>query len=309
MLKIQPCLWFEANCEEALNFYISIFPNSRIDHIQRYPSGYTEGPLAGMEGKIITALFTLDGMQFQALDGGPLFKLNPSISFFVNFDSSRDPAAAAQLHAMWTKLSEGGTVRMPLQEYPFSKIYGWIEDRFGVNWQLILTNPAGEPRPNIIPSLLFTKEKAGRAEEALTFYANIFKDSKMGTVAKYPDGVTPEKAGSVMFGEVQLEGQWFAAMDSAAPHEFSFNEALSFSVETADQIETDYYWDALTADGGSPSQCGWLKDKFGISWQIVPSRLGQMLTDPDKEKADRALQAMMGMGKIDIGALEKAYNG
>lgn len=310
MQKITPCLWFDDNCEEAITFYTQLFPNSKIDSIKRYPKG-SSGPIAGMDGKIITAVFTLDGLTFQALDGGPTFKLNPSVSFFVNFDPSQNPSAAADLDAMWAKLSEGGKALMPLQEYPFSKRYGWIQDRFGVSWQLILTDPAGEVRPRIIPSLLFTKDAAGKAEEALNFYVSVFGgDSKVGQVAKYPAGMEPEKEGSAMFAEAKLAGQWFTAMDSANPgHEFSFNEAVSLAIETADQAETDLLWQKLTSDGGQDSQCGWVKDKYGFSWQIVPKRLMELLSDPDEEKANRALKAMMEMQKIDIAKLEEAYNG
>ncbi len=303
MQKITPCLWFDMNCEEAINFYLTVFPNSKIHSIKRYPEGVKEGPLSGMGGKILTAIFDLDGQTFQALDGGPTFKMNPSVSFFVNFDPSREPHPEERLRAMWEKLAEGGTVRMPLQEYPYSKLYGWIEDRFGVSWQLMLTNPEGEPRPSIIPSLLFTKEMSGKAEEALNLYVSIFKeDSHMGTVAHFPAGDVQ----GAMFAEAKLAGQWFATMDGGSAHAFSFNEAISFSIETKDQAETDYFWSALTKDGGADSQCGWVKDKFGFSWQIVPKRLMELLSDPDTTKADRALMAMMDMQKIDIAALEKA---
>ena len=307
MQKISPCLWFDTNCEEAMNFYVALFPNSKIHSIKRYPVGVQEGPLSGMDGKILTAIFELDGYAFQALDGGPHFTKNPSLSFFVNFDPSREPHPEERLRAMWEKLSEGGTVRMPLQEYPYSKLYGWIEDRFGLSWQLMLTNPEGEPRPAIVPSLLFTKEMSGKAHEALQFYVDTFKNgARMGTVAHYPAGSPPGLEGGVMFAEAQLAGQWFAAMDGGGAHEFSFNEGISFAIETADQAETDYFWDAFTKNGGAESQCGWLKDKYGFSWQIVPKRLMELMSDPDQEKAKRALMKMLEMQKIDIDALEKA---
>lgn len=310
MQKITPCLWFDKNCDEAINFYITVFPNSRIRSIKRYPEGMTEEPMQGMGGKILTAIFELDGYTFQALDGGPTFKMNPSVSFMVNFDPSRNPNAAADLDTLWAKLSEGGTVRMPLQEYPFSKKYGWVEDRFGMNWQLILTDPAGDPRPSIVPSMLFVGENAGKAEGALNYYASIFQHSKIGTVAHYPAGMAPEKEGTAMFAEAMLEGQWFAAMDSANPgHAFAFNEAISFSVECKDQAEVDYFWKTFTEGGGEESVCGWLKDTYGFSWQIVPKRMMELMSDPDEEKSKRALSAMMQMKKLDVAALEAAFEG
>lgn len=308
MQKITPFLWFDNNAEAAMNFYVSIFENAKIATIKRYPEGMREEHMKGMEGKVLTGVFELLGHQFMALDGGPLFKINPSISFMVNFDPSRDPQAVQKLDELWNKLSDGGSALMPLQEYPFSKRYGWIQDRFGVSWQLILTDPAGEPRPNIIPSLLFVGDVCGRAEEALGFYASVFKDSKIGTVAKYPAGMEPDKEGTLMFGEAQLAGQWFAAMDSAHEHQFSFTEGVSLLVDCKNQEEIDYYWNAFTKDGGEESQCGWCKDKFGVSWQIAP-HMEQWLTGPDTEGSKRALQAMFGMKKIDIAALEAAYNG
>lgn len=305
MQKISPCLWFDKNCEEAINFYLTVFPNSSIKSIMRYPADMQVGPTPDMAGKILTAIFQLDGFEFQALDGGPMFKMNPSVSFMVNFDPSRDPEAAKHLDEMWAKLSPGGKTRMDLGEYPFSKRYGWIEDRFGMNWQLILTDPAGEPRPSIIPSMMFVDTVYGKAEEALKYYASIFKDSKVGMVANYPAGSEPDTQNAAMFAEAMLAGQWFAAMDSAREHNFAFNEGISFSVDCKDQEEVDYFWNTFTKDG-TESQCGWLKDKYGLSWQIVPTRLGELLTDPDKGKADRAMKAMLEMKKIVIADLEKA---
>ena len=196
---------------------------------------------------------------------------------------------------------------MEKQEYPFSKQYGWVEDRFGVNWQLILTDPAGEPRPKIMPSLSFTKDSYGKAEEAALFYVSVFKNAKVATVAKYPAGMPGGTEGTVMFEDFTLEDQWFTAMDAFGEHEFFFNEAVSFSVETADQTETDYFFEKLSAVKES-EQCGWLKDKFGVSWQIVPRRMGELLSSPDEERSKKALSAMLTMKKIDIAALEAAYN-
>ncbi len=307
MQKITPCLWFDKNCEEAIHFYVSVFPNSSIKHLQKYPEGMTEEHMQGMSGKIITGIFELDGLTFQALDGGPIFRINPSISFMVNFDPSKNPNAAADLDTLWTALSEGGTVRMEKNEYPFSKQYGWIQDRFGVNWQLILTNPEGEPRPNIIPSLMFTKEMSGKAEEAANFYVSLFKNSMMGTVAKYPAGMPGGVEGGVMFEEFMLDGEWFTAMDAGPEHDFRFNEAVSFSVETEDQAETDHFADMMSAVPES-EQCGWLKDKYGVSWQICPKRMRDLLGSSDTEKAKKATAAMLTMKRIDIAALESAYN-
>jgi predicted 3-demethylubiquinone-9 3-methyltransferase (glyoxalase superfamily) len=263
--KIVPCLWFDKNAEEAMNFYVGLFPNSKLHSIQRYPDEVPEEFMKGMEGKVLTGIFELMGFRFMALDGGPAFKLNPSISFFVNFDPSQDPKARENIDLFWEKLSDGGKVLMPLQKYPFSERYGWVQDRFGVSWQLIYTNPEGEERPLIIPSLLFVGDVYNKADEAGSFYVSVFKDSKKGGVMRYGKDQAPEQEDAVMFSEFKLEGQWFTAMDSAREHDFKFNEAVSFLVNCKDQAEVDELWSKLSAVPAS-EQCGWLKDKYGVSW-------------------------------------------
>ena len=148
------------------------------------------------------------------------------------------------------------------------------------------------------------------AEEAVNFYVSVFKNSKIGKVTRYNEASSkaagrPE--GSVMTMEFQLEGQNFTAIN-AGPH-FKFTEAISFVVDCGSQEEVDYFWEKLTADGGQESQCGWLKDKFGLSWQIVPRVLLEMISDKDPQKAQRVMEAMLQMKKIDIATLKRAYNG
>lgn len=300
MQKIIPHLWFDKEAKQAAEFYISVFPNSKINHstsLHDTPSGDTD---------IVS--FDLNGYSFMAISAGPFFKINPSISFFLNFDPSKDTNAKENLTALWEKLSEGGFALMPLQEYPFSKWYGWVQDKYGVSWQLILTNPDGEERPFIVPSFLFVQEKAGQAEEAMKFYLSVFKDTKQGTVARYPAGMEPEKEGTLMYADFMLENQWFAAMDSAHEHKFTFNEAISLLVKCENQEEIDYYWEKLTAVPES-EQCGWLKDKFGVSWQISPMAMDEMMEHGTKEQVDRVTQAFLKMKKFDVAALEKAYKG
>ena len=148
------------------------------------------------------------------------------------------------------------------------------------------------------------------AEEAVNFYVSIFKNSKVGKVTRYDEASSkaagrPE--GSVMTMEFQLEGQDFTAIN-AGPH-FKFTEAISFVVDCETQEEVDYFWGKLTADGGQESQCAWLKDKYGLSWQIVPRVLIEMIGDKDRQKAQRVMEAMLQMKKIDIATLKKAYSG
>jgi predicted 3-demethylubiquinone-9 3-methyltransferase (glyoxalase superfamily) len=300
MHKIVPHLWFDKEAKEAAKFYTTVFSNSKITAtsvITGTPSGDCD---------IVS--FELRGQPFMSISAGPYFTFNPSISFMVNFDPSREKDAKEQLDAAWEKLVEGGQVLMELQEYPFSKHYGWLQDKYGLSWQLMLTDPKGEPRPEILPSMLFVKENNGKAEEAITFYLSVFKDSKMGAMVKYPAGMEPEKEGSVMFADFKLLDRWMMAMDSAQDHKFQFNEAVSLIVNCKDQKEIDYYWDKLSAFPEA-EQCGWLKDKFGVAWQIQPASMDEMMKTKDKTALDRVTQAFLKMKKFDIATLEKAYAG
>ncbi|MFJ4692206.1 VOC family protein [Streptomyces sp. NPDC088766] len=146
----------------------------------------------------------------------------------------------------------------------------------------------------------------GQAEEAAHHYASIFKNSSVGTVARYTEA-GPGPAGSVVTVEFTANGQKFVGLNGGP--QFTFNEAISFQIDCADQEEVDHYWDKLIEGGGEPGPCGWLKDKYGVSWQVVPTEMIRMLTSPDQEKAGRATRAMLAMGKLDIAALRKAYEG
>lgn len=308
MQKIVPHLWFDKEAKEAAGFYASVFPDSKITSatvIRNTPSGDCD---------IVS--FDVMGHSFMAISAGPYFKLNPSISFMVNFDPSQDEQAAMRIDEIWAKLSKGGQVLMEIGEYPFSKRYGWVQDQYGVSWQLILTNPEGEPRPHIIPSLMFTGDNTGKADEAINFYVSIFKntpfdstqgETKRGMTALYPEGQAPEKGAKIMFAELSLEGQWFAAMDSGHMHAFGFNEAVSLMVRCENQAEIDYYWEKLSAVKEA-EQCGWLKDKYGVSWQIVPTDMDEYMKGTP-EQIDRVTQAFLPMKKFDLATLKRAYEG
>jgi predicted 3-demethylubiquinone-9 3-methyltransferase (glyoxalase superfamily) len=298
--KIVPHLWFDKEAKEAVEFYASIFPDSKITNVTTLhdtPSGDCD---------IVS--FELWGQKFMAISAGPMFKFNPSVSFIVNFDPSREKGAKEKINEVWSKLSEGGTELMPLDKYPFSERYGWIQDKYGLSWQLILTNPEGEERPKIVPSLLFVGNKCGNAEEAIHFYLSVFKNSKLGLMARYPKGVEPDKEGTIMFSDFMLENQWFAAMDSAREHKFSFNEAISFIVDCDTQEEIDYYWENMSAVPEA-EQCGWVKDKYGVSWQIVPRQMDVMMSKGTPEQIMSVTQAFLKMKKFDLAELQKAYKG
>ncbi len=300
MQKIVPHLWFDKEAKAAAEFYATTFPNSEVKSVSTIhdtPSG---------DADVVS--FSILGYSMMAISAGPYFKINPSISFFINFDPSTDSEAAQKMDNIWSKLIDGGKALMDLGEYPFSKKYGWVQDKFGVSWQLILTDPSGSKRAPLIPSLMFIGANAGKAEEATNFYLSVFKDSERGVLARYPVGVEPEKEGTLMFTDFKLEGQWFAAMDSAGKHEFAFSEAVSLMVECEDQAEIDYYWNKLSAVPES-EQCGWLKDKYGVSWQVVPKEMNTMMSSGTPEQKARLTQAFLKMKKFDIAELKKAYSG
>lgn len=302
MQKITPHLWFDKEAKEAVSFYTSIFPDSKITHTSTLHG--TPSPT----GDCDILSFELAGQPFMAISAGPDFKFNPSISFFLNFDPSRDEKAREKLDAIWEKLSQGGMALMPLQEYPFSKHYGWMQDKYGISWQLILTDPKGDERPFIVPSLMFVGEVCGKAEEATDFYMSVFKNSKRGAAARYPKGMEPDKEDSMMFTDFQMNDQWFAAMDSAHKHDFQFNEAVSFLIPCEDQNEIDYFWEKLSAVPEA-EQCGWLKDRYGVSWQVSPTAIGEMMKNGTPEQVERLTQAFLSMKKYDIAKLKEAYEG
>lgn len=293
--KITPNLWFNGNAKEAVDFYCSVFPGSSITSTHYYPKSAAEGLVdfqKDLAGKVLTMEFTLAGHNFMAINAGPEFTPTPASSTMVNFDPSKDPQAREHLNQVWQQLMDGGTALMPLQKYDFSEYYGWVQDRYGFSWQLILTRPEGEERPCMIPSFLFGQQVQNHAKEAIDYYIATFKDSRIGTLVPYTaDNDTTKAAESVMFADFQLAGQWFTAMDSGAPQDFTFSEAVSYAVACADQAEIDALWERLSAVPAS-EQCGWCKDKFGVSWQIVPANMGELMQKPG------AYANMMQMKKI-----------
>jgi predicted 3-demethylubiquinone-9 3-methyltransferase (glyoxalase superfamily) len=293
MEKIVPYLWFDSSAGEAARLYASAFENARIvkaDIIEGTPSGTVENVTLGISGQTILLM-----------SAGPEFKLNPSISLLVNCDSP------AEVDRLWERLSPGGKALMPLGEYPFCPRYGWTEDRFGVSWQLYYTEKK-TGRPKIIPTLMFTQVACGKAKEAMRYWTSLFPDSSVGGILPYGPEDAPETPGTVKHGEFSLSGQLFACMDSIQSHAFAFNEAFSLMVNCDDQEEIDRLWKALSAHPEAEA-CGWLKDRFGVSWQIVPRELAGMMGSGDGERTGRVVQAFLKMKKMDIAELKKAYAG
>lgn len=288
--RIIPHLWFNKDAGEAAKFYASVFPGGKVDFIKTME----ETP----SGKVEVVAFQVMGYSIMGIGAGDHFTMNPSISLMINFDPSQLKDARKKIDEVWEKLMDGGTALMPLDKYPFSERYGWVTDKYGFSWQLILTNPEGDDRPLVVPAMLFTDKKCGKAKEASEFYLSVFKDTKRGAIAPYSADMPPNKEGDTMFTDFLLEGQWFAAMDSALEHNFTFNEGISLMINCKDQAEIDYYWDKL---GAEIQQCGWVKDKYGISWQIIPANMGELMG----KNPEKTTPAMLKMTKIIIADLEK----
>lgn len=291
MEKITPHLWFDNNAEEAAKFYTSIYKNSKIKNVttlHNTPSGTVE-------------IFTIEllGQEFTLISAGPLFKFNPSVSFLVACNTKEE------VDELWGNLSNGGMALMELGEYPFSEKYGWVQDKYGLSWQVIYVGDQ-KIKQRIIPTLLFVGKQYGKAEEAMNFYASVFENARVGDILHYSKGEEPDKEGTVKHASFILEGQEFASMDSAREHNFEFNEAISFMVHCETQEEIDYYWGKLSVYPEA-EQCGWLKDKYGLSWQIVPNLMDEMLKDNDEKKIERVTEAFLQMKKLDIAKLKEAY--
>lgn len=293
MQKITPHLWFDNQAKEAGAFYTSVFPDSRVRNtttLHDTPSGSVD--LVSIE---------LCGQDFELISAGPLFKFNPSVSFLVAC------ATKEEVDALWRELSGGGKPLMDLGSYPFSERYGWVQDRYGLSWQVMFAG-GREIRQRITPVLMFVEKQSGKAEEAIRFYTSVFHDSGVGDINRYDKGEEPDREGTVRFARFTLEGQQFAAMDSARTHGFRFNEAISLLVHCDTQEEIDYYWERLSADPKA-EQCGWLKDRYGLSWQVTPTLMGEMLASNDPQKLARVTQAFLQMKKFDIAKLKEAYEG
>jgi predicted 3-demethylubiquinone-9 3-methyltransferase (glyoxalase superfamily) len=254
--------------------------------------------------------FDLAGQPFMAISAGPLFKFNPSVSFHIKCSTKEE------VDAIWEQLSPGGKVLMPLDAYPFSARYGWLEDKYGLSWQVIYAG-GSSIRQKFTPILMFVGNVCGKAEEAINFYASVFKsapdgarigETKADVLARYGKGEEPDKEGTVRYAHFSLLSQEFGAMDSAREHKFAFNEAISFIVPCDTQEEIDYFWGKLSADPKA-EQCGWLKDKYGLSWQIAPAAMQELLAGDDKKRVERVTQAFLKMKKFDIGELKRAAAG
>jgi predicted 3-demethylubiquinone-9 3-methyltransferase (glyoxalase superfamily) len=298
MQKIVPHLWFKEKASEAAQLYEKIFPDCKIISNVSH-----ENPDA--EGGVDIVKMDLAGLRIWLLsaDGAPGF--NPSLSFIVRCDSIKE------VEALWMKLAQGAEVLMELGEYPFSKRFGWLADKYGVSWQIMAVDELGDSA-KVTPTLLFVGDVCGKAEEAMNKYTGLFDNSSIGNVQHYPAGASGEAEGEaegdVLLADFNLAGMDIACMDSALGHKFEFNQATAFAVFCETQAEIDKYWEQLSADP-EKELGGWLVDKFGISWIIVPAFMDRMMEETDTAILNRVDEVLMKMKKLNLAELEKAYEG
>jgi predicted 3-demethylubiquinone-9 3-methyltransferase (glyoxalase superfamily) len=289
--KITPCLWFDSQAEAAVKLYTSVFSRSKIKNTTHYDAATAK--VSGQpEGSVLTVECELEGQEFLAMNGGPIFKLTPALSFFVSCESE------AEIKEKWAKLSAGGKTLMPLDKYPFAPMYGWCEDSFGLGWQLILA----PKKQKISPAFLFVQKRFGKGEEAMNFYMSMFENSAVQFIDK------DKNSEAILHASFTLAGQEFVLMESGMKeHQFDFTHGMSFIINCESQAEVDQYWTKLSKEG-SIEECGWVTDKFGVSWQVVPRIMSKLMRDPNRKKSSAVMKAMLQMKKLDIAALQKAYD-
>ena len=278
---ITPAMWCDGTADEAAQFYADVFRDASI--AEQVPG--------------LAATVSIHGFRLSLINGGNQYAPNPSISCILNFDPllfGGEEQARDYLDELYERLSTGG-VLMELGEYPFSPRYAWVRDSFGMTWQLMLTDPDGDPRPFVIPSFMFGGTNHANAEEATDAWIALFDNSRRGVLYRYEEG-GPLDAGTVMFTDFTLRGTWMAATDSGTFHDFTFTPGVSMIVSCRDQEEIDRYWAGLSAVPEA-ERCGWCVDRWGVSWQVVPHNIAELMADAATR--DKILH----MGKIDLAKL------
>ncbi len=266
--KITPCLWFENQALQAAEFYCKTFQNSFI-----------------IESTEASVKFSLNNRDFVAMNGRGHVQINDTTSFSVYCGSDQE------IDRLYQALGDDGEVMMALGPYPWARKYAWVKDKFGVSWQLDV-DPINNPQ-NIVPSIMFVNEQAPNLKEAITFYHQIFPNPHLLFEMPFPPQMhMPE--GSLRFAQHKLDGYIFNFMSSHTKHENEINKGVSFIITCSDQDEIDKYWNALITKGGKPQKFGWLQDRYGITWQILPENLAILMED------EVNVHKLMEMTKIEL---------
>ncbi|HFU4450294.1 TPA: VOC family protein [Streptococcus suis] len=287
MQTIIPHLWYDKDAKEAVAFYVDLF-GGKVDWT------YTITDTPSGDSDLIQ--FQLGDMTLAAISAGPYFKLNESMSLMVNV-ASKD-----EVTRLYQALSEGGRILMPLGEYPFSPYYVWLEDRFGLSWQLSYAPDLDKPYRFDI-CLLFSQEQVGLAQPMLDYYKDKLPQASVGQLSFYGEGEAAVEAAKLNYAELLVAGQKMIVMDHGYGGEASFNEAFSLMVYVDSQDELNFYYDLLSAVPEA-EMCGWVKDQFGISWQIVPRMLMEAYDTASPEKVKAVNAAVMTMKRLDIATIQ-----
>lgn len=289
-IAIQLC--FNDQAEEAVKFYTSVFDNSEITREIHLPMP---------NGDTVAYDFMIENQAFSAFNGGPDFKMNPSFSVMVALDT------ADEVDALYEKLAEGGKDLMPLDKYPFSDRYAWVEDQFGLTWQLMASK--GMPANHKVRvSLLFAGQYCGKAEQALNYYADIFQGAEPGHINYYQEGEAQDDRAKVNFAELNVGDQQLVFMDHGFGSDEEFTQAISFLIVAGAQSEVDYYWEKLSAHEEAEAM-GWLQDEYGVSWQVVPQAYFQIMETATEEQKKRVLDKLVKMKRMNVARLENAKFG
>lgn len=272
--NVFPCIWMKEGAKEAMNFYVNIFDNSAISYLND-----------------IVCYGKLEGSSIMYLNSNPDYNPNTSISIMILSNEKE------KITRYYNKLKEDGEELMPLGKYEWSEWYVWIKDKYGLHWQLYTGDGSMEITHPFAPTIMYGEKQQGKCKEAIDLFSKVFPDFKSDGVMEYPEG--PMK-GQVMHSQFWLNKNIMMAMDSGVEQVQSFNETISLVIECKDQKSIDHYWESLIENGGESSKCGWLKDKFGMSWQVAPYNVDELLFESGNPKA---FENMLKMEKIIIADL------
>ncbi len=288
--KIIPHLWFSDNGQEAIGFYTGLFKESSLRDLRVLPGNEFENV------KVMS--FELMNTPMMAIEAVSTFQFNASFSYYVYCGSD------SEVQRLYNVLSENGNVVFPVGNYPWSSCYAWVVDKYGLSWQLDQDDIKTEQK--IVPTLMFSNQFSSSVAAYTEILKNIFPAFKLMVTAPYPVEQSPSE-GALLFAQVKIAGFVINLMSSHHSQNFEFNESNSLMVYCQDQDEIDYYWNCL-AENGMMQACGWLKDQFGVSWQIVPAKLDEMIFQTDQIQLKELTDVMLKMVKLDVGVLERAMD-
>jgi predicted 3-demethylubiquinone-9 3-methyltransferase (glyoxalase superfamily) len=274
--SVYQCLWFDNQGAEAAKWYVSLFDGTSILY----------------QNQVITEI-SIEGTKLMMINGGKHYSPTSAMSNFVYFGGNHE-----KFERIYHALLDGGQILMPMDAYDWSSKYAWVKDKFGINWQMDIDEI--NHRQKLVPSLLFVNQRNHNVKEALSYYISVFEQSTMLMEWPYPESEASMPAGTLLFGQAKLGNTIINAMSSTLHHDYDFTPGNSLVIVCENQDEIDYYWKALGAEG-QELMCGWLTDRFGLTWQIFPRILSDLMNDP--ERGPKASTALRQMKKIVIAKL------